>query len=140
MIIMGKIQFSSYMNNMHFIFWKNKITCLFQFTKIWAHRLNYFNIVIHNFLQHKNHVVNMDYILNTGIFNVYIYIFITPPPRERSSGGYIEITLSVHLSVHLSVRLSVCPSVRLSVRLSVKICVQTITFLFVWNWLTIFGT
>ena len=50
-------------------------------------------------------------------------------PRERSSGGYIEITLSVRLSVCLSVCLSVRPSVRLSVCLSVQICVRPITFL-----------
>ena len=46
-------------------------------------------------------------------------------PRERGSGGYIEITLSVCLSVCPSVRLSVC----LSVRLSVQIRVRPITFL-----------
>ena len=47
-------------------------------------------------------------------------------PRERSSGGYIGITLSV------------CP-VCLFVRLSVQIRVQP-TLFFVWHWLTIFGT
>ena len=50
-------------------------------------------------------------------------------PRERSSGGYIEITLSVRLSV----RPSVCPSV----------CADSCpahNFFMVWHWLTIFGT
>ena len=58
-------------------------------------------------------------------------------PRERSSGGYIEITLSVRLSVHLSV----CPSVCLSVCPSVcaDLC-PAHNFFMVWHWLTIFGT
>ena len=43
-------------------------------------------------------------------------------PRERSSGGFIGITLSVRLSVR--------PSVRPSVRLSVQIRVRPITFFF----------
>ena len=52
-------------------------------------------------------------------FDCYYYT-----PRERSSGGYIEITMSV----------------RLSIRLSVQIRVRPITFFMVWHWLTIFGT
>ena len=50
-------------------------------------------------------------------------------PRERSSGGYIEISLSVCPSVCPSVRPSVHLSVRLSVRPSVQIRVRPITFL-----------
>ena len=46
-------------------------------------------------------------------------------PRERSSGGYIEITLSVCLSICLSVCADSCPAHN---------------FFMVWHWLTIFGT
>ena len=54
------------------------------------------------------------------MFWVAQYLFFYTP-RERSSGGYIEITLSVRLSVR--------PSICLSVRLSVQIGVRPITFL-----------
>ena len=50
------------------------------------------------------------------------YAFDNYTLRERSSGGYIEIALSVRLSVSPSVRLSVRPSVRPSVCLSVRLC------------------
>ena len=53
------------------------------------------------------------------------YYFVYYTPRERSSGGHIEITLSVRLSVRLSVHLSVRPSVRPSVQIRVR----PITFL-----------
>ena len=54
----------------------------------------------------------------TALKNSKIHVY---TPRERSSGGYIGITLSVHLSVRLSVQIRVC-------------------FFMVWHWLTIFGT
>ena len=38
----------------------------------------------------------------TALKNAKIYVY---TPRERSSGGYIGITLSVHLSVRLSVQI-----------------------------------
>ena len=37
------------------------------------------------------------------------FFYYTPPSRERSSGGYIGITLSVRLSVRLSVKIRVRP-------------------------------
>ena len=49
-------------------------------------------------------------------------------PCEWSSGGYIEIILSV------------CLSVCLSIRPSVQILVWPITFFLVWHWLIIFGS
>ena len=51
-------------------------------------------------------------IAHTRLWRFIDVVYYTP--RERSSGGYIEITLSV--------RLSVCPSVCLSVCLSVRLC------------------
>ena len=40
---------------------------------------------------------------------VFLMFFFYYTPRERSSGGYIEITLSVRLSVRLSVQIRVRP-------------------------------
>ena len=55
-------------------------------------------------------------------FRVYLPCY---TPRERSSGGYIGITLSVRLSVRPSVCPDSCPAHN---------------FFMVWHWLTIFGT
>ena len=57
--------------------------------------------------------------------NIYCFFEACYTPRERSSGGYIEITLSVRLSVCLSVCADSCPAHN---------------FFMVWHWLTIFGT
>ena len=62
---------------------------------------------------------------NLGVYHLWRRGFNYYTPRERSSGGYIGITLSVRLSVCPSVCADSCPAHN---------------FFMVWHWLTIFGT